>query len=147
MDRDKEVVVAKMKQLHDWKNFDVYEEVEDLGQERITGTWVIVKVDGVEGIKARWVARGFQEDVELKVDSPTVTKLGIRLLFIIAASNEWSLEVIDVKSAFLQGDPLDQELYMEPPLEEKKQNVIWKLLKPVYGLNDASLRWYECFDK
>ena len=28
--------------------------------------------------------------------------------------------VIDVKSAFLQGDELDRELHMEHPAEEKK---------------------------
>ena len=43
MHREKEVVEAKMKQLEDWKNFNVYEEVEDLGQDRISGTWVVVK--------------------------------------------------------------------------------------------------------
>ena len=41
--------------------------------------------------------------------------------FAIAASKEWPLEVIDVKSAFLQGDELDRELYMEPSAEEKKR--------------------------
>ena len=149
MHREKEVVEAKMKQLDDWKKFNVYEEVEDVGQDRISGTWVVVKkeVDGKEGTKAKWVARGFQEDIELRVDSPTVSKLGIRLLFAIAFAKEWAHEVIDVKSAFLQGDSLDRELYMDPPSEEKKENVIWKLLKPVYGLNDASLKWYERLDK
>ena len=149
MPGDKEVVKAKLKQLANWKTFDVYDKAEDLGQEKITGTWIVVKkeIDGREGIKARWVARGFQEERKIKADSPTVSKLGIRVLFTIAASKEWSLEVIDVKSAFLQGDELDRELYMEPPAEEKKPNVIWRLNKAVNGLNDAPLKWYEHLDK
>ena len=145
---DKEVVKAKLKQLADWKTFDVYDEFEDLGQEKITGTWVVVKkeIDGKEDIKARWVAEGFQEAREIKTDSSTVSKLGIRELFAIAASKEWPLEVSDVKSAFLQGDELDRELYMDPA-EEKKPSVIWRLDKAFYGLNDAPLKWYELLDK
>ena len=69
------------------------------------------------------------------------------MLFAIAASKEWPLEVIDVKSAFLQGDELDRELYMEPPAEEKKPNVIWRLNKAVYGLKDVLLKWYDGLDK
>ena len=142
MYEDKEVVKAKLKQLADWKTFDDYDEVKDLGQEKITGTWVVVKkgIDGKKGIKARWVAKEFQEEREIKVDCPTVSKLGIRALFAIAVSKEWLLEVTDVKSAFLQGDELDRELYMESPAEEKKPNAIWRLNKAVYGLNDAPLK-------
>ena len=99
---DKEVVKGKLKQLPDWKKFDVYDEVEDLGQEKITRTWVVAKkeIDGKKGIKARWAARGFQEEREIKTDSPIVSKLGIKVLFATDASKEWLLEIIDVKSAF-----------------------------------------------
>ena len=149
MHGDKKVVKAKLKQIADWKTFDVYDEAEDLGQEKITGRWVVVKkeIDSKEGIKARWVAKGFQEEREIKADSPTVSKLGIRVRFATAVSKEWPLEVTDVKSAFFQGDELDRELYIEPSAEEKKPNVIWRLNKAVYGLNDAPLKWYECLDK
>ena len=58
------------------------------------------------------------------------------MLFATAASKEWPFEVIDVNSAFLQGDELDRELYMETLAEEKKPNVIWRLNKAIYGLND-----------
>ena len=61
MHRDKVVVNVKLKQQVDWKTFDVYYGVEDLGQEKITGTRIVVKkeIDGKEGIKARLVAGGF----------------------------------------------------------------------------------------
>ena len=131
MHGDKEVVKTKIK------------------QEKITGSWVAVKkkIDGKEGDKARWAARGFQEQREIKADSPIARKLGIRVLFANAASKELPLEAIDVNSAFLQGDQLDRELYMETPSEEKKPNVIWRLNKAVYGLKDASLKWYKRLDK
>ena len=38
---EKEVVEAKMKELKNWKDFSVYEEVNDRGQQRISSTWVI----------------------------------------------------------------------------------------------------------
>ena len=41
MHRDKKVVKAKLKQLADWKNFDVYDEAENLGQEKITRAWIV----------------------------------------------------------------------------------------------------------
>ena len=31
---------------------------------------------------------------------------------------------------------------MEPPLEKKKEGIIWKLRKLVYGMNDAGRRWF-----
>ena len=43
----KEAVKAKLKQPADWKKFDVYDEVEDLGQEKITGKWIVVKKENV----------------------------------------------------------------------------------------------------
>ena len=53
MNGDKEVVKTKLKQPADWKKFDVYDEVKDLGQEKITGTQVVVKkeIDGKEVLK------------------------------------------------------------------------------------------------
>ena len=49
---------------------------------------------------------------------------------------------MDAKSAFLQGTTLEREVYMEPPIEVKKPGIVWKLRKSVYGLYDASRRWY-----
>ena len=54
MHGDKEVVKAKLTQLADCKKFDVYDEAEDLGQQKITETWLVVKVIyGKKGIEAR----------------------------------------------------------------------------------------------
>ena len=143
--KDREVVEARMKQLNDWKVFDVYEEVDDCGQKRIKGGWIDVykEVDKETIVKSRFVARGYMEEGYVQSDSPTVRKDNIRLTCMIAALNGWRLETKDYHSAFLQGTELDRELYMEPPPEEKKPGVIWRLKKAVYGLNDASRRWWE----
>ena len=59
-----EVLEAKDQELQRWKHYDVFEEVEDVGQEAITTRWVVtVKTDSDQNvIKARLVARGFEED-------------------------------------------------------------------------------------
>ena len=42
---------------------------------------------------------------------------------------------------------LTENYTWNPPAEEKKLNVIWRLNKAVYGLNNAPLKWYERPDK
>ena len=50
---------------------------------------------------------------------------------------------IDIKSAFLQSEEFDREVYLKPPSEANcDENILWKLNKCVYGLNDAARKWY-----
>ena len=44
---------------------------------------------------------------------------------------------MNIKSVYLQGVPIDRELYMTPPKEK-----ILLLKKCTYGLSDAGLHWY-----
>ena len=64
------------------------------------------------------------------------------MLLAVAATKEWKIKSGDVKNAYLQGEMIDREVYMEPPLEMKKNGVIWKLKKSVYGMNDVGRRWF-----
>jgi hypothetical protein len=48
---------------------------------------------------------------------------------------------MDIKCAFLQGSPLERELYLVPP-NDIKGNAIWRLKKCPYGLVDAGRNWY-----
>ena len=60
-----EVEAAKLDELEKFKLFDAYEIVEDKGQERIDGRWVVQKREEHDGLKscykARWCLRGFKE--------------------------------------------------------------------------------------
>ena len=47
-----------------------------------------------------------------------------------------------MRSAFLQSDTLDRDVFVEPPPERRKDGFIWKLRKPCYGLDDASRKWF-----
>ena len=55
----------------------------------------------------------------------------------------WELHSLDVTSAFLQGNGLERELYLQPPPEVQEPGMIWKLKRCIYGLDDAPRAWYE----
>lgn len=153
IDDDEEVLVlfasdkvyeAKVKELDNWKDNDVFVEVEDRGQRCLSVRWVITdKVkEGKNIIKARLVARGFEEDTRhIRKDSPTCSKESVRLALSVAATFGWECHSLDVKSAYLQGNPIEREVYVRPP-PEFDDGYIWRLRKTVYGLCDAARHWY-----
>ena len=49
---------------------------------------------------------------------------------------------VDIHAAFLQSKELKRELYVVPPKDIRKEGILWKLKKPLYGLNDASRRFW-----
>ena len=101
--------------------------IESKKREIMDLTWVITEKN--KSIKARLCVRGYQEREEVRKDSPTVSKPGLRILFSVAASRGWDLYSIDAKSAFLQGDSIDRLVYVYPPREynseENKVLVMW----------------------
>ena len=141
---DVEIVQAKMKELENWKELEVYEEVENKNQEYITTRWIVTEKssEDLRKVKARLVARGFQEDSsDLRKDSPTLSRESMRIMICIAISNGWKVNSIDIKSAFLQGQKLNRSVHIKPP-KEANTDKYWKLNKCVYGLTDASRKWY-----
>ena len=140
-----EVRVAKEEELASWKKFQVYEELEDCGQQTISTRWVVTEksVDGKRVItKARLVARGFEEQKSVQADSPTVSKETMKVFLALASTLSWKCHSIDVKAAFLQGNEINREMFLRPPKEAGVPGKVWKLKKCVYGLNDASRNWY-----
>ena len=132
---------AKKEELNRLQQFDVYEEVIDQGQQCISTRWVLVKKG--EKTKARLTARGFEEDISAAVDSPTIGKNCVRIVLAIAASKHWKIQSTDIKSAFLQGQPIERDVYLLPPKEANtKKGYIWKLRRYLYGLNDAARQFY-----
>jgi transposase InsO family protein len=137
-----ECLQAKEIELEKLRNFETYTEVEDIGQSRISSTWVLWQKG--DGIRARLVARGFEEEQDLRSDSPTIGKSAIRILITIATSSEWKIKTTDIKSAFLQSKPIEREVFLQPPEEADVQSgFIWKLERCLYGLNDAARQFYS----
>ena len=104
-------IAAKQQELASIQQFGTFKEVDirTLSKEQkermIPSSWVIVE-KGTQGnirTKARLVARGDKEldAAEIRSDSPTGSKIGLRLLLTLCASNNWKCKSIDFKNAFL----------------------------------------------
>ena len=141
---DDRVMAAKDSEIENWQNNRVYTEVENKGQPSISVKWVITeKIKGGKPVlKARLVARGFEEDSsELQKDAPTCLKESVKITLAIASSKCWKLQSLDVRSAYLQGAAISREVFLKPPVEYN-HGYLWKLNKVVYGLSDAARSWY-----
>ena len=142
-----DVMDAKDKEIQNLKENNVFEWVNDDGQKAISCKWVLhekKQPDGSRKLKARLVARGFEEKLaDKRVDSPTCSKQGIRLAFVTASSMNWELQALDISSAFLQGNVLQRTVYVRPPKEVCEDGKIWRLKRCLYGLSDAPREWYD----
>lgn len=140
------IIAAKQKEIENWKNNDVFEEVPYNNQHTISTRWVITtkEKDSIIITKARLVARGFEDNREnyQNIDSPTCSRESLSLTLSILSMKGWKCWAIDIKTAFLQGNPLNRDVYLQPP-REFNSGMVWKLKKAVYGLNEASRCWYN----
>ena len=87
------------------------------------------------------MAKGFQEKEAPQSDSLTIWRESMKMFFSVAANEDFKLRKIDIRVAFLQAKQLDREVFMQPPKDIKKEGYIWRLNKPLYGLNDASQKF------
>ena len=146
-----EVIEAKEAEMSNFIRFEAFEEVEDEGQPRISSRWVVTNKEAHDGMKvrtkARLVVRGFQETEEHRSDSPTLSKESLKILMSIAANEGFEIQSLDVKNAFLQGKPIEREVFVEPPADYKKPGKIWRLKKNVYGTDDGTRSFYLSMDE
>lgn len=142
---EENVKSAKKVELENWSKFGVYEEVSKADQKLMSTRWVVTEKITENGriTKARLVVRGFEEESDVKSDSPTVHKESLRLFLGAASTQGYKVHSIDIKAAFLQGKNIDRDIFVQPPKESGLDNsVVWKLNKCVYGLVDASRNWF-----
>ena len=141
---NKDVMEAKEKELQSWRENYVYEEVEDGGQKAISTRWIVTEKvkEGNKICKARLVARGFEEEMaEWEKDAPTCNAETLKFCLTVMKLKKWTCYSLDVKTAYLQGDEIQREVYLKPP-SEGEWNGLWRLKKTVYGLKDAAKAWY-----
>ena len=56
---------------------------------------------------------------------------------------KWAINSLDVTSAFLQGNGIEREVFLQPPTEAEQTGMLWKLRRCIYGLKDAPRAWYK----
>ena len=89
------------------------------------------------------MAKGYnqREGIDFKETfSPMSTKDSLRIILTIVAHFDLELHQIDVKTALLNRD-LVEDVYMYQPIgfeEVGKENMVCKLQKYIYGLKQAS---------
>lgn len=138
---EKKVKVAKEAEIKKFQEYNVYEEVKNTGQSTVSCRWVVTQKD--DKVKARLVARGYEEMLLQRVDAPTVSSTSLWILFTLTASNKWKIRSFDVTSAFLQSNDITREVFIQPPADFRKNGILWRLKKPMYGLGDSPKQWYS----
>ena len=150
---------AKQDELNSWLENSVMDFVtpQDLPSEAnvVSSRWVLTwKLNPDKTIlkpKARLVTRGFEDSSleSLRTDSPTISRLAIRLCILYSCMMKTPLMAIDLKTAFLQGTPYgsDRLIFCRPPSDVSEllkvdPDVLFRLHKSCYGLSDAPRHFY-----
>ena len=121
------------------------------GRQAIGCRWLFQrKEDG--RYKARLVAKGYSqcEGVDFMETFAPVAKFNsLRSLLALVCENNWELEGMDVKTAFLNSE-LEERVYMDipegleidTPAEVTNQQIACRLIKSIYGLKQSPRAWY-----
>ena len=127
-----------------------------LGRNIIDCKWVYkVKRDPDGKIlkyKARLVAKGHaqREGVDFEEVFAPVARMEIVCLFIaLAAHNNWEVHHMDVKTAFLNGELVEEVYVAQPPgyIVAEMEDQVLKLKKALYVLCQAPRAWYAKLDE
>jgi hypothetical protein len=74
---------------------------------------------------------------------PVARLESVRLLLAVAAHQGWQVHHMDVKSAFLNGELLEEVYVSQPPgfVDDNHKNKVYRLHKALYGLRQAPRAW------
>ena len=120
----------------------------------IGGMWAFKHKKDGKGVviryKSRYVARGDQQKAGADfndVFAPVVDRVSLRAVLALAARNDWEIEQMDVKTAYLYAT-LDTETYMRQPQGyevkgEDGQELVCLLRRAIYGLKQSGRQWNE----
>ena len=137
------------KELGDLKRMGVYKDAEELseGKKAIGCHWVyefkVNESGGPPTYKACLIAQGFSQVPFVDYGAmfaPIAKSVTVRFIAVYSTLHGWYLQCFDATHAFLHGGLTGRELFMHhpPPLPPG----LWRLLKSIYGLKQASCIWY-----
>lgn len=120
---------------------------------RIYGCRFVDSVKTVRGEqfdKSRLVAQNFMDLAALFIatKSPTISKLGQRILFALAACfPELAVYLRDITQAYIQAkSSLERTIYLEPvPEMGLSEDEVILVLKPLYGIPESGLHWFVTY--
>lgn len=126
------------------------------GRQPITNKWIFktkYDQDGkVSRHKARLVVHGFSQvygQDYTETFAPVAKFTTMRIVLAIAAQENFHLQQLDVKMAFLNGE-IDEDIYMIQPqgyIKPGQESKVCKLHKGIYGLKQSGRKWFERFEK
>jgi len=131
--------LATLNQMGTW-------QIADAPKNRnlIMNKWVFVRKYNKDGVlqkyKAQLVARGFFQIPGIDYNetfAPVVRLETIRAILSLAVEEDWEIQQMDIKGAYLNGD-LKEEIYMNQP-EGFGDETSWlcRLIKTIYRLKQS----------
>ncbi|GJW14106.1 retrotransposon protein, putative, ty1-copia subclass [Tanacetum coccineum] len=112
---------------------------EEMSSLKKNHTWELVdQPPGQKLVSCKWLYK-IKERIE-GVQKP-------RVILSLTVCEDYELEQLDVKTAFLHGN-LEETIYMRQPpgYEEGTSNKVCLLKKSLYGLKQSPRQWYKRFD-
>jgi hypothetical protein len=100
--------------------------------------------------KTRWVIRDFEQIEKLNYTKIFVSMnklMNYKTMYVIIAINDWKIEQINVKTAFLYEKILEDVYVVQFMNFEQSVNQICKLNKTLYNLKQSSKIWFETLIK
>ena len=119
----------------------VINEIND--RQKCTSLYRLIKsetIDSKPEIKAYRRAWRLEEQ-NYCTHGPTCSREFIHIFFSLPASKRWTVNSLDVRTAFIQGNNLEQTVLVRPS-KKPQTNKILKIKKCVNGLAEASCYWY-----
>jgi hypothetical protein len=109
--------------------------------------------------KARWVARGFTQRHGIDYEetfAPTLALMSVRTIIAMAAARGKTLYQVDIPTAFIRSELIDEEIIIEPPEVPAEllsilhndqfyicsPDEILLLVKALYGLKQSPRVWF-----
>lgn len=142
-----EVEIKSIEKNNTWFLTDLPKGTKQIGVKWVFKT-KLNELGEVEKFKARLVAKGYVQRYGIdyaEVFAPVARMDTVRIILALAAHKEWKVYQLDVKSAFLHGE-LMEDVYVEQPLgfvKKDEPQKVYKLRKALYGLKQAPRAWFS----